>query len=47
LRSDTIRPIGEHVEICMTAKKSLEEKIVKIKGLLAHSHPELSTGGSF
>lgn len=48
LKPEFIKPQGEeHIEVRFTAKKSLEVKIQRLKGLLAHSHPNISTAELF
>lgn len=48
LKPEFVKPLGEeHIEVRFTARKSLETKIQRLKGLLAHSHPNLSTAQLF
>ena len=42
---DRIKPVNEEViEIRFQANKALEEKLERLKGLLAHKHPNISLG---
>jgi hypothetical protein len=47
LKPEKIRVIDDHVEIRMVGNKSLEQKIQKIKDILSHSHPNISTADLF
>jgi hypothetical protein len=45
LKPDRIRTVSEEqIELKFTAKKSTKDKIEKLKGLLAHKHPNISLG---
>ena len=44
LRPESIRPVGENLnELKLTVSSEFLEKIARLKGLLAHKHPHLST----
>jgi 5-methylcytosine-specific restriction endonuclease McrA len=43
LRPERARVIDEHVELRLVAKKELQDKVDRVKGLIAHLHPQMST----
>jgi 5-methylcytosine-specific restriction endonuclease McrA len=48
LKADKIRSVsGNNIELKFTANESVQEKIEKLKGLLAHKNPNLSLGELF
>ena len=47
LRPEAIRIRSETLEFCLIMAKEFEEKLEKVKGLLAHSHPGISTSQLF
>lgn len=48
LKPDRVRPLSTtHVELKITASRELQEKIERLKGWLAHRHPQLSLGELF
>jgi hypothetical protein len=47
LKTEKIRVVDGHVEIQMVGNKSLEQKIQRIKDVLSHAHPNISTADLF
>ena len=47
LRPEKIRIIDEHVELRLTANRSLQGKITRVKAALSHSNPDLSMAEIF
>jgi hypothetical protein len=47
-KPDRVVPLGEnHIELKFTVSSAIQDKIERLKGLLAHQHPNLSLGELF